>query len=152
MAKTESRGPVNRQGKAEFLRRESAAHDRWWSALAGISLDAVRSDGWTLNEVVAHIAAWQRYSTGRIRAIAESGGDPGPPDDEDGFNERARAAAGPWEETVREATEAHRALLDLVGSLPEERVFLDDGLIEFIVLVNGSEHYDEHPASDLTTV
>jgi hypothetical protein len=74
------------------------------------------------------------------------------PDDEDGFNERARAAAGPWEETVREATQAHRALLDLVGSLPEERVFLDDGLIEFIVLVNGSEHYDEHPASDLTTV
>ena len=140
---------MTRQAKQEFLQRESAAHDRWWSTLAGISPDAERSDGWTLNDVVAHIAAWHRYSTDRIAAIARGEDDPGPPEDEDGFNERARAAAGTWEETREESIRAHRSLLDLVDSLSEGRVFQDDGLIEFIVRVNGSGHYDEHPASDL---
>jgi hypothetical protein len=139
---------MSSETKIQLLERERAAHDHWWSTLAEVPPDASRPDGWTLNDVVAHVSAWQRYSAGRIGEIAQNGDDPGPPRDEDRFNEEARLAAGAWEETRREAAEAHRALLELVASLPEARVFADDGLIEFIVRVNGSGHYEEHPASE----
>jgi hypothetical protein len=127
---------------------EAAAFQAWWDAHAGIPPDAARADGWTLTDVVAHVAAWQRYATERIAAIVRDGADPGPPEDTDGFNEGARSGSGSWDELRAAAHETHERLLDLVASLPEARLAEDDELIPFVVRVNGSGHYEEHPASD----
>jgi hypothetical protein len=133
---------------ADLIEEETLAHDRWWASLAEIPPDATRPDGWTLQDVVAHVAAWQRYSTGRIATILRDGTDPGPPGDTDRFNEDARSVGEGWEQVREGALEAHGRLLDSISSLREARLSENDGLIPFIVRVNGSEHYEEHPASD----
>lgn len=99
---------------------------------------------------MAHVAAWQRYSAERIAAFSRDGVDPGPPADTDTFNDRARAAGRSWDEVHRDGDEAIERLLSLVASLTEDHLDADDGLIPFIVRVNGSEHYDEHPPSEFT--
>jgi hypothetical protein len=137
------------QTKAEFVQREMEARSTWSRSVSGYSPDAQRSDGWTLKEIVAHIAAWQRYSIDRILALAEGQDDPGPPRDTNGFNESARARADSWHETWHEFLSASAQLIEYVSKLPEDRILANDGLIAFIMRVNGSEHYKEHPASDL---
>ena len=114
---------------------ESAAFEAWWNAHHGILPDAVRADGWTLRDVVAHIAAWQRYSTERIAIVVRDGADPGPPEDADRFNEEARSGSGGWDQVREGVFEAHRRLLDLVASIPDVRLAEDDELIPFIVRV-----------------
>ncbi|HEX6130731.1 MAG TPA: DinB family protein, partial [Actinomycetota bacterium] len=131
----------------DLVAYERSAYRAWRASVQALSPAAARSDGWTIADVLAHVSAWHRYSTDRISTILRDGVDPGPPEDTDAFNERARAEAPPWEELRAEASRAHRRLLDLVATLPDERVADDDGLIAFIVRANGSEHYAEHPAS-----
>jgi hypothetical protein len=134
--------------KRELTERETLAHERWWDSLVAVPPNATRADGWTLRDVVAHVAAWQRYSTHRIATFLRDGIDPGPPADTDRFNEDARSTSGSWEHVRDDAHEAHRRLVDSIASIPESRLADGDGLIPFIVRVNASEHYEEHPASD----
>ena len=136
--------------KRALLAAERAAYEAWWKAHHDVDPDVVRADGWTVRDVVAHVAAWHSYSTERIAALVRTGSDRGPPEDVDRFNGEARSAAQSWYAVREGASEAHQRLLDLVTSIPEDRLAEDDGLIPFIVRVNVSEHYEEHPATDFT--
>lgn len=69
--------------------------------------------------------------------------------DTDRFNEDARRAVGSWDDVRRDASDAFDRLVSLVATLSDEQLDADDGLIDFIIRVNGSEHYEEHPPSDL---
>jgi hypothetical protein len=130
----------------EILERECAAWSDWWAHIADIDPDAARPDGWTLKDVIAHIAAWQRYSADRLSALGRGEHDPGPPATEDDFNAGAREASlrRSWAEVRDEAERAHEAFVATIEALPQDALTRDDGLGAFVVAVNGVEHYEEH--------
>lgn len=131
---------------AVILARERDAWTGWWTHVADVDPDATRPDGWSLKDVVAHIAAWQRYSSGRLAAIGRGEPDPGPPGVEDDFNAAARESSRTrsWEDVRAEAEWAHEAFVRTIETVPQDALARDDGLGAFVVAVNGVEHYEEH--------
>ncbi len=131
--------------KAVILSREREGWASWWSHIADVDPAATRPDGWSLKDVISHIAAWQRYSSDRLAAIGSGQPDPGPPVT-DAFNEHAREEGllRPWQDVRAEAERVHDAFVATIESLPQEALTRDDGLGAFIIAVNGVEHYEEH--------
>jgi hypothetical protein len=74
--------------KAVLLARERDGWASWWSHVADVDPAATRHDGWSLKDVISHIAAWQLHASGRLEALGRGRPDPGPPPT-DAFNERA---------------------------------------------------------------
>ena len=106
---------------------------------------ATRHDGWSLKDVISHIAAWQRYSSGRLAAIGRGQPDPGPPVT-DVFNEQAREEGRlrSWQDVRADAERVHEAFLATIEALSQETLTRDEGLGAFVITVNGVEHYEEH--------
>jgi hypothetical protein len=130
--------------KADLLAREREAWASWWSHVADMEPAATRPDGWSLKDVIWHIAAWQRYSSGRLAALGRGEPDPGPPET-DAFNEQAREdAQRSWLDVRADAESVHDAFLATIESLPQEALTRDEGLGAFVITVNGVEHYEEH--------
>jgi hypothetical protein len=131
---------------ATLVRLEREAQARWQSAISGVSAEARRSDGWSLHEVVAHIAAWHRFAAERLSELAAGGG--GKSVDADAINAgvQVQAAEQSWEEITAEAEAAHTAFLRAVDAFPEEMLGDNDGLAAFVIGVNGADHYEEHLA------
>lgn len=100
---------------------ERAAFAVWQAMLDGLPHGAVRADGWTVPEIVAHIAAWHRFSADRLERLAA--GELLDPPDADRFNAGARAeAAGRGGDELRaEAEDARRAFLAAIDALPPGR-------------------------------
>lgn len=130
--------------KAALLAREAEAFAGWSAAIAGVDPEAQRSDGWTLREVVAHLAAWQRLTAARLERLAD--GVPTDAPDWDAFNAdvRARAAGQSWAAVSAEAEAARAALRATVERLPQSALESHDALGAFLVESNGVEHYAEH--------
>ena len=128
----------------ELLAHEREAFARWTAAVDRLSPDARREDGWTLKEVVAHLAAWHRVAEERLARLA-AGAVTGPPGI-DAWNDRVRAAASrqTWAEVDAEAESARAALLARVEATAPEVLRAHDGLGAFIVGANGAFHYEEH--------
>ena len=131
--------------KAVILTRERDAWASWWSHVADIDPAASRPDGWSLKDVITHIAAWQRYSSGRLASLGCGEQDPGPPET-DAFNEQARedALRHSWPDVRADAESVHDAFVATIESLSQEALTKDDGLAAFVITVNGVEHYEEH--------
>lgn len=138
--------PTHPTDTATILAREREGWAAWWAHVEGVDPQATRSDGWSLKDVVAHIAAWQRYSAGRLAALGRGEMDPGQPAAEDDFNAGAREASRSrsWEDVRAEAERAHNAFVSTIEAVPEHTFARDDGLGAFVVAVNGVEHYEEH--------
>lgn len=138
--------PTRPTDKATILAREREAWTGWWAHVEGVDPGATRPDGWSLKDVIAHIAAWQRYSAERLAALGRGEPDPGPPAAEDDFNAGVRetSRSRSWDEVRAEAERAHEAFVATIGSVPEDTFARDDGLGAFVVAVNGVEHYEEH--------
>jgi DinB superfamily len=132
-------------GKADIITRERDAWANWWSHVADVDPAATRPDGWSLRDVIWHIVAWQRYSSGRLAALGRGEPDPGPPET-DAFNEQARedARRHSWPDVRADAESVHDAFVATIDSLSQEALTRDDGLAAFVVTVNGVEHYEEH--------
>lgn len=130
--------------KATLLGMERKAFERWAMSLEGLAPETRRADGWTLLEVVAHVAAWHRLSADRLGRLAR-GERPGVPDI-DAFNTRVRAEAEgkSWASVQTEAEAARRAFLAAVARLPDDLLAAHDGLGAYIVGANGAHHYEEH--------
>lgn len=83
-------------------------------------------DDWTVKDVLAHIAAWDRWEVRTLKQLA-AGRKPNLTDIEDvhAFNEHAVAASQGWSlEAVRqELEEAREALVDWLHTLPAAEVF-----------------------------
>src|SRR5438094_10149445 len=100
------------------------------------------STGWSLNENIAHLAAWEETVPKRVAAVFESGEDPKLYDDVDAFNARAAAEAQgkTTDELFARWSAAHEAVLETVRSLPEDA----DKLMFDIVEWNTTGHYPDH--------
>ena len=130
--------------KATLVRQEREAHTRWQSAISGISAEATRSDGWSLHDVVAHIAAWHRFAAERLSELAAGGGAKSVDADAINADVQTQAAEQSWEEIAAEAGAARVAFLRVVDAFPEEMLGDNDGLAAFVIGVNGTDHYEEH--------
>ena len=128
-----------------LLAREHEALARWQAATANVPPDAVRDDGWTFKDTVAHIGAWQRRTAARLRAL-----DLGEPDltpvEADEFNARVLEESRDrrWEEVAREAEQARRDFIDAVETVRPVTFAANDALGAWIVAHNGHLHYEEH--------
>jgi hypothetical protein len=138
--------------KVALLAREREAWASWWSHVADVDPAATRPDGWSLKDVIWHIAAWQRYSSGRLAALGRGEPDPGPPETY-AFNEQARedAQRRSWLDVRADAESVHDAFLATIESLPQEALTRDEGLGAFVMTVNGVEHYEEHVPDEFGT-
>jgi len=62
----------------DYVAENAANRDRILSLVAQLTeaqLAAPADDGWTIGAELAHLAFWDRVSTGRLRAALDSGGD-----------------------------------------------------------------------------
>jgi hypothetical protein len=138
--------------KAVLLAQEREAWASWWSHVADVDPAATRHDGWSLKDVISHIAAWQRYSSGRLAAIGRGRPDPGPPVT-DAFNEQAREEGRlrSWKDVRADAERVHEAFLATIEAVPQEALTREEGLGAFVITVNGVEHYEEHVPDEFGT-
>ncbi|HEY2965254.1 MAG TPA: maleylpyruvate isomerase N-terminal domain-containing protein [Actinomycetota bacterium] len=138
--------------KAFLLAREREAWASWWLHVADVDPAATRHDGWSLKDVISHIAAWQRYSSGRLAAIGRGRPDPGPPVT-DAFNEQAREEGRlrSWKDVRADAERVHEAFLATIEAVPQEALTREEGLGAFVITVNGVEHYEEHVPDEFGT-
>lgn len=127
-----------------MLRLEREEHERWWQSVAHVPPDAMRSDGWTLTEVLAHIAAWHRFAVERLERLARD--EVLDPVDADHFNARVKVGSTgrSWSEVRAEADAAHRAFVGAIETVSQETLDARDALGAYVVGANGSFHYREH--------
>jgi L-fuculose-phosphate aldolase len=130
--------------KAALLALERNLYERWQQAIEHVSPMAARADGWTLKDVVAHIAAWQRFAIKRLGAIKDGGGREAT--DADAFNAKVKAdsARQDWVAVQAEAKAAHEAFVRAISETSASVLETDDGLGAFVIAVNGFGHYAEH--------
>jgi len=98
--------------------------------------------GWSLNENVAHLAAWEETVPKRVAAVLESGGDPKLYDDVDAFNARVAAASrgATTDELFARWSTAHDRVLETLRSIPEDAERLAFEIVEW----NTTGHYPDH--------
>src|SRR5439155_645886 len=100
--------------------------------------------GWSLNENLAHFAAWEETVPPRVAGVLERGEDPKLYDDVDGFN--ARVAGEAKDESTDDLfarwAVAHERLLETVRVLPENAAKLAFDVVEW----NTTGHYPDHYA------
>jgi len=100
--------------------------------------------GWSLNENLAHLAAWEETVPPRVAGVLERGEDPKLYDDIDGFN--ARVAGEAKDESTDELFArwgaAHERVLETVRVLPEDAAKLAFDVVEW----NTTGHYPDHYA------
>lgn len=130
--------------RSTLLTLERDGHARWQSLVARTPREATRDDGWTLKDVVAHVAAWHRLAIRRLEGIAR--GETSERADTDAFNARVRAetATLAWDAVEAEAGEAHGAFVAALEAAPPSVLEANDGLGAFVITVNGFDHYAEH--------
>ncbi|HEV8535027.1 MAG TPA: maleylpyruvate isomerase N-terminal domain-containing protein [Candidatus Limnocylindria bacterium] len=99
--------------------------------------------GWSLKEIVAHLAAWEETVAPRLSRVLEGRGDPWS-EDVDGFNARLReeVRSKSAEEMFARWGAAHARVLDAVESLPEDA----EKLAHDVIAWNTTGHYPDHYA------
>src|ERR1700682_3996820 len=99
--------------------------------------------GWTLKDVVAHLAAWEETVPPRVASVLAGHGDPGEYEDIDAFNGRlvAEVKYTSVEDVLSRWTAAHAKVLEIVRSF-EGRVV--PKLATDIVEWNTVGHYPDH--------
>lgn len=144
--------------KAELLATIRAERAHWDDRLADIDERRMTEPGaagqWSLKDVVAHIAAWERYMARRLEPVLRGETDIPPESTLDTDEDNARIYAAhrdePLADVLAGARQAHQNLLGLVAALPESALagthwFATSGdpLWESIA-GNTYEHYREH--------
>lgn len=131
--------------RSELLRRISQGHRALRSALEALPRERFAeklSTGWSLNENIAHLAAWEETVPKRVAGVLEGGEDPKLYDEIDAFNARVatEARGKSTDELLARWAAAHERLLETVRALPEDadRVALE------IVEWNTTGHYPDH--------
>jgi L-fuculose-phosphate aldolase len=130
--------------RATLLTLEGDAYARWQAVVARTAPAAVRADGWTLKDVVAHVAAWHRFAVRHLGQVER--GETGEPVDVDAINTlvRAQTVALSWEAVLAEAESAHQAFVAALQAVPASVLEAEDGFGAFVITINGLGHYAEH--------
>ncbi len=131
--------------KHDLLRRIGQSYRALRSAIEALPRERLTeelSTGWSLNENIAHLAAWEETVPRRVAGVLENGEDPKLYDEVDAFNARvAEEAQGKTtEELLTRWTAAHDRLLETVRSLPDDADDLAFEIIEW----NTTGHYPDH--------
>jgi len=132
----------------DTLRRQiGQGYRRLRSALEALPPDRfgeTLSTGWSLNENLAHLAAWEETVPPRVAAVLERGEDPKLYDEVDVFNARvaAEAKGRTTDELFARWRAAHDRLLETVEALPDDA----PGLAAQVVEWNTTGHYPDHYA------
>src|SRR5712691_7489976 len=133
--------------KADHAKRIAQGYRALRSALEALPRERFTEKlrtGWSLNENLAHLAAWEETVPPRVAGVLASGDDPKLYEDVDGFNARvaAEAKGKPTEELLARWAAAHERVLETVRSLPEDAARLAFEVVEW----NTTGHYPEHYA------
>lgn len=130
--------------RATLLALEREAHAHWLEVVERTLPTAVRSDGWTHKDVVAHVAAWHAFAVRRLRQIEL--GEPRESVDGDALNAHVKAhiEGVPWATVLNEAKQAYTAFLAAIEAAPTAVLEGDDGCGTFVITANGFGHYAEH--------
>ena len=100
--------------------------------------------GWSLNENLAHLAAWEETVPPRVAGVIASGEDPKLYDEVDLFNARVATLAKDksTDELLARWGAAHDRLLETLRSLPADALKLAFDVVEW----NTTGHYPDHYA------
>src|SRR5712691_10423675 len=133
--------------KADHAKRIAQGYRALRSALEALPRERFTEKlrtGWSLNENLAHLAAWEETVPPRVAGVIASGADPRLYDDVDAFNARvAEDAKGTsTEDLFARWTLAHERLLETVRSLPDDATELAFDVVEW----NTTGHYPDHYA------
>jgi len=133
--------------KVELLRRVNQGYRALRSALEALPRDRFGTKlvtGWSLNENIAHLAAWEETVPRRVAAVLEGGEDPKLYDDVDAFNAGAAldAVGKSTDELLGRWTAAHDGVIETLGSLPDDAPKLAFEIFEW----NTTGHYPDHYA------
>lgn len=107
-------------------------------------LEPLFSNGWSVKDILAHIAAWEWRCAGML-SLAQDSNMPfqGTPDvdalNDEIYQERKDWS---WEEVDSDFREAHETLLTAIRALPPER--LSDPVVQKSIAEETWEHYEEH--------
>lgn len=132
-----------------FLAGEKDARATWDAAVAAVPIalvaDRVLADARSVKDLVAHMAAWERWAEERLAARIEGRPPLEIPDwhaFEHEFNQRADARwkDEPWQAVAPEAAAAYAAFRQRVEELDDEQLTKAEGLITAC----GSRHYAEY--------
>ncbi len=140
--------------KAELLRFQRDGRERWEALLEHVPAERITEPGVkgdrSVKDIVAHLAAWERHATERLRMLADGQiPEPLPPpgmtwaEYEHAFNARVQEACRnrTWDEVRSEATAAYDEFLAAAEALPEAMLFALERPAWQIVAYNGYLHY-----------
>jgi hypothetical protein len=111
------------------------------------SLEEKTSTGWTYKDLVAHAAAWEDRTAGRLATLRESGGKTYPAvDDTDEFNAAVveRTHGRDSREVLGEVDGAHARIVGEIGKLTREQIHANDDWVIAVVAGNTYGHYADH--------
>jgi len=115
-------------------------------SLGQSGLDARTRVGWTVKEMAAHCAGWERLTVDRLRILRETGQQSGSGEDTDAFNARmAREASDKTgAQVLKELDDAHQRMVEEIEQLTFEQMRAFDSWAIAIVAGNSYGHYGEH--------
>jgi hypothetical protein len=128
-----------------LLRRVAQGYRALRSALEALPRERFNeklATGWSLNENLAHLAAWEETVSPRVARVLESGEDPKLYDEIDSFNARVASDARgkSTDDLFARWTAAHEGLLATIRDLPEDAPALAVDVVEW----NTASHYPDH--------
>ncbi len=139
--------------KPELLRRQYEGRAKWEALLATIPIERIAEPGasgeLSVKDVVAHLAAWERHATERLRARMRGEPPEALPEGmswaqyEHEFNMRVRDRwrSRGWDEVQAEATNAYGDFIAAAKAMPEEMLFASEHPAWQTVAFNGYLHY-----------
>lgn len=153
-------GDETPRGKAELLRRQREARLDWERLLAQVPQKRIAEPGvkgdLSAKDIVAHLAAWERHATYRLRFLSRGETpEPLPPpgmtwrEYEHAFNARVLRDSGSqtWEEVRAGAADAYSEFLAAAEAAPEEVLFAAESPAWQIIAFNGYLHYEDFTSS-----
>lgn len=166
--------PANKAELLQRLQEQRVDFDNLLATVPDITVEEPNlPNGWSVKDLLAHVAAYERWMAGQMRAVTEGraptneelyeGGvvlDSGEPFDLNTLNASifAHFHDMPWPSVRAFAGESYATLLDAIGAVPEDDFnreglhgWLDDGTLLSRLPELTYGHYSEHDA-DLRTV
>ena len=106
--------------------------------------EATLSNGWSVKDVLAHIAAWERRCANLLDESHVSDGPFEAEPDVDALNREFYEERNEWEweEVENNFRETHEELIEAIRQLPAER--LNDSFIQESIAEETWKHYAEH--------
>lgn len=107
-------------------------------------LEPVFANGWSIKDLLAHIATWEWRCVGLLGQAHDTNTPLQAMPDVDALNEEIyrERKEWRWEDVENDFREAHRALLQSIKALPPDR--LQDPKVQKAISEETWEHYEEH--------